>query len=67
MNANSTVLQKASVNVSDSGAFGTFGFLPVTDGEFIQERPSQQLLSRKVNGKRILIGVRLVVSLVFVR
>ena len=55
--ADTEVLQNASGVVSESGEFGTFAFLPVTDGDFVQARPSQQLLAKKVQGKRILIGV----------
>lgn len=55
--ADTEVLQNASGVVSESGEFGTFAFLPVTDGDFVQTRPSQQLLAKKVQGKRILIGV----------
>lgn len=44
------VLQRASNDISTSGVFGSWGFLPVTDGTFIQETPSQALLKRKVNG-----------------
>ncbi|KAN0117317.1 acetylcholinesterase precursor [Hyaloscypha variabilis] len=50
------VLQAASFNVSASGLFGTWGFLPVTDGVFIQQLPSQQLLQRQVNGVNFLSG-----------
>jgi len=50
-------LQRASFNVSASGTYGTWGFLPVTDGAFIQQLPSQQLLQREVNGVRLLVGV----------
>ena len=57
VNANTAVLQNASATVSVSGEFGTFAFLPVTDGTFIQGAPSQQLLDEKVSGKRLLIGV----------
>ena len=57
MNADTAVLQKASAAVSVSGEFGTFAFLPVTDGNFIQAAPSQQLLQKAVSGKRLLIGV----------
>ena len=32
------------------------GFLPVTDGVFIQQSPSQQLLKKQVNGKNCLAG-----------
>ncbi|KAI9800147.1 MAG: hypothetical protein M1833_003474 [Piccolia ochrophora] len=49
-------LQNASAVLSASGNYGTWGFLPVTDGSFIQELPSQQLLKKKVNGRRILSG-----------
>ncbi|KAJ5127241.1 hypothetical protein N7448_008020 [Penicillium atrosanguineum] len=49
-------LQYASGNISTSGAWGTFAFLPVTDGDFIRELPSKQLLQRKISGKRILSG-----------
>lgn len=51
-------LQNASALVSGSGRFGTFAFLPVTDGSYIQQLPSQQLLEKRVNGRRILSGVR---------
>lgn len=50
-------LQNASFNVSASGTYGTWGFLPVTDGVFIQDVPSQQLLEKRVNGKHLLVGV----------
>jgi hypothetical protein len=30
--------------------------LPVTDGVFIQDVPSQQLLEKKVNGENLLVG-----------
>ncbi|GAB7352186.1 hypothetical protein MBLNU459_g2664t2 [Dothideomycetes sp. NU459] len=53
---NTTTLQSASFNVSASGVFGTWGFLPVTDGVFIQDLPSKQLLEKRVNGKNLLIG-----------
>lgn len=51
------VLQNASATVSESGEFGTFAFLPVTDGDFLQAPPSQQLFEKAVSGKRLLIGV----------
>lgn len=54
--ANTTTLQEASANVSASGTFGSWGFLPVTDGIFIQQTPSQQLLKKQVNGRNLLIG-----------
>ncbi|KAJ5938508.1 CAZyme family CE10 [Penicillium verhagenii] len=49
-------LQNASGFVSASGAWGTFAFLPVIDGELIRELPSKQLLEKKVSGKRVLSG-----------
>jgi len=53
---NTTTLMNASALVSGSGTPGTWGFLPVTDGVFIQDTPSQQLLERKINGRNILSG-----------
>lgn len=38
------------------GYFGSWTFLPVIDGDFIQTRPSVQLSQGKVSGKRILVG-----------
>lgn len=57
VSADTAVLQKASASVSVSGDFGTFAFLPVTDGDFIQAAPSQQLLKKAVSGRRVLVGV----------
>ena len=57
VNADTAVLQNASATVSVSGEFGTFAFLPVTDGTFLQGAPSQQLLEKAVSGKRLLVGV----------
>ncbi|KAF2268888.1 alpha/beta-hydrolase [Lojkania enalia] len=54
--SDSEVLQNASFKVSEAGPFGTFAFLPVTDGTFVQQRPTQQLLAKAVKGKRILSG-----------
>jgi carboxylesterase type B len=53
---NTTTLQQASAKISGSGTFGTWGFLPVTDGILIQSTPSQALLQRKVNGLNHLSG-----------
>ena len=50
-------LQNASAFVSASGRFGTWGFLPVTDGSFVAQLPSQQLLQKQINGVNILSGV----------
>ncbi|KAL9016683.1 MAG: hypothetical protein Q9185_005962 [Variospora sp. 1 TL-2023] len=49
-------LQNASAYVSGNSRYGTWAFLPVTDGSFIQQLPSQQLLEKRVNGRRILAG-----------
>lgn len=53
----SATLQNASAAISSSGMYGTWGFLPVTDGVFIQQLPSQQLAKKQVNGLRMLAGV----------
>ena len=57
--ADTDTLQYASGNVSTSGAWGTWAFQPVNDGQFIQELPSKQLHEKKVSGKRVLSGVSL--------
>jgi hypothetical protein len=49
-------LQNASAQVSGGGKYGRWAFLPVTDGELIQRRPTEQLLAGEVNGVRILSG-----------
>ncbi len=52
----STTLMTASAAISGSGTYGTWGFLPVTDGIFVQQLPSQQLLQKQINGKNLLVG-----------
>lgn len=54
--APSDILQNASTTVGTSGVWGTWGFLPVTDGDFIRDRPSRQLRRGQVNGRRVLTG-----------
>ena len=54
--ANSTALQKASAFIGGSGTFGTWAFLPVTDGTFITSRPTEQLFGGRMNGLRVLSG-----------
>ncbi|RFU23797.1 Carboxylesterase, partial [Scytalidium lignicola] len=54
--ADTIALQNASVYLSAGGKYGQWAFLPVIDGEFIRQRPSEQLLAGKVNGQRILSG-----------
>lgn len=49
-------LANASVLVSEEGSYGTWAFLPVTDGTFVQDLPSQQLGRGAVNGLNILSG-----------
>lgn len=49
-------LINASQNVSASGEYGTWAFTPVTDGNMVQELPSQQLLNKQVNGAHALVG-----------
>ena len=50
-------LQNASATISGSSRYGTWVFLPVTDGVFVQQLPSQQLLKKQVNGNTMLVGV----------
>ncbi|KAG0653117.1 secreted lipase [Hyphodiscus hymeniophilus] len=55
--ADTVLLQNASGIVSTTrGFFGSFGFLPVLDGDLIQTRPSEQLLLGQVSGHRLLVG-----------
>lgn len=54
--ADTKTLILASSNVSSQGLFGTWAFLPVTDGTLIQQRPSTQLLQKQVNGVAVLAG-----------
>ncbi|KAM0803482.1 carboxylesterase type B [Usnea florida] len=49
-------LQNASATISGSSRYGTWAFLPVTDGVFVQQLPSQQLLKKQLNGQRLLVG-----------
>lgn len=54
--SDTVVLQNASAKVSESSAFGSFIFLPVTDDSFVQDLPSSQLLSKSLSGRRLLSG-----------
>jgi carboxylesterase type B len=49
-------LQNASVAVTAIKPYGTWAFLPVTDGVFIQREPSSQLLKGRVNGRSLLVS-----------
>lgn len=51
------VLQNASYTVTINAKYGQWAFLPVTDGKFVQQRPSVQLTTGPINGNRGLIGV----------
>ena len=55
-NASTAVLQNASAVISASANYGEWGFLPVTDGTYITQLPSRQLLKKQVNGVRMLTG-----------
>ncbi|KAK3716386.1 hypothetical protein LTR37_006536 [Vermiconidia calcicola] len=56
INKDTQTLQNASFFTSASANYGIWGFLPVTDGVFIQDLPSTQLAERRVNGQRLLVG-----------
>ena len=45
-------LVNANLEINASGFFGTFVFVPVVDGSFITERPTELLKAGKVNGVR---------------
>jgi carboxylesterase type B len=56
LSKDSATLQKASAAVTAGVTFGTWAFLPVTDGTLVQSRPSTQLLEKRVNGRSLLVG-----------
>jgi carboxylesterase type B len=47
-------LETVNSNINLGGFFGTFLFVPVVDGSFIRERPTESLKQGKVNGKALL-------------
>jgi hypothetical protein len=49
-------LQNASTTLSESGKYGAWCFLPVTDGLFVQDVPSRQLLRKEHNGLNLLVS-----------
>jgi len=51
---NETLLQTINTNISAAGFYGTFLFVPVVDGTFIPQRPTESLQQGKVNGKALL-------------
>lgn len=52
----SATLMNASATLSESGQYGAWAFLPVTDGIFVQDLPSRQLLRKEVNGLNLLVS-----------
>ncbi|KAJ9285711.1 hypothetical protein DTO021C3_6678 [Paecilomyces variotii] len=56
VNKDTETLQNASYTVTVGGKYGQWAFLPVTDNDFVQQVPSQQLLNKQVNGERLLIS-----------
>lgn len=55
--ANTAILQNASAKVGAGYKYGQWAFVPVTDKQFLSERPSVQLKAGKVNGLRMLTSV----------
>ena len=49
MSVDTATLQAVNLNISEAFFFGTFGFVPVVDGSFIQERPYEAINSGKLN------------------
>ena len=47
-------LESANLEINVSGFYGTFVFVPVVDGSFITESPTELLKAGKVNGVRYL-------------
>lgn len=43
-------LNEVNIQIGGSGFFGTFVFVPVVDGTFIVQRPTQTLQAGRVNG-----------------
>ncbi|KXJ90658.1 Alpha/Beta hydrolase protein [Microdochium bolleyi] len=57
VSTDSSVLQNASnVVAATRGYFGSFAWLPVVDGTFINDSPVHQLSRGAVAGKRVLVG-----------
>jgi carboxylesterase type B len=55
-NTPSLTLQDANALISASGPYGSWAFVPVTDGIFLPSEPSQQLGTGKIGGYRVLSG-----------
>ncbi|KAK1755534.1 Alpha/Beta hydrolase protein [Echria macrotheca] len=52
--ADTITLQKANADTTYYGTYGLWPFIPVTDGTLLREQPPKALLSRRVNGQRVL-------------
>ena len=52
-----SILEAANNNISLSGFAGTFVWVPVVDGEFIVERPTETIRKGRLNGVGILYVV----------
>ncbi|KAG6830003.1 hypothetical protein H0H92_002694 [Tricholoma furcatifolium] len=59
-------LANINANVTNRGLYGTFTFAPVVDGCLIQERPSQALQKRKINGNNILAVTNTLEGAIFI-
>jgi len=55
--ADTKALQTANVKIATDGILSSMSFLPVKDGVLIKELPSIQLTKKRVNGKRLFVGV----------
>ncbi|KAH4935915.1 carboxylic ester hydrolase [Parastagonospora nodorum] len=56
MSKDTATLQAASIAVTATVTYGTWAFLPVTDGTLVQSAPSSQLIEKRVNGRSLLVG-----------
>ncbi|KAJ3938889.1 uncharacterized protein N0V96_010996 [Colletotrichum fioriniae] len=54
----SMTLQLASANTTFEQPYGFWAFYPVTDGVYIKNLPTEQMKQKRVNGERLLVGVR---------
>ncbi|KAJ7587111.1 Alpha/Beta hydrolase protein [Mycena floridula] len=52
--ADAEILEQTNLNMTASGFFGTFIFVPVVDGTFITQRPTLSLAQGRLNGKALL-------------
>ena len=57
-------LQNANVDINNSGFFGTFVFVPVVDGNFITERPTELLKAGKFNGVRFILPLYYITNII---